>query len=273
MNITTEVMSGLYLLQPGRSYRGYMKSNVFLLDKRILIDTGPGGVRSPRHLLKALRDLKVTGLEYILFTHGHPDHTGGAKLVRESFGGKIAIGREESLWFEDSVKPDLYIKNGQELDDGKILCVHSPGHSPGHFCFYFPEKSILFSGDMVPGWGTTVIAPPDGDMRSYIESLQRLAKLPLLMLCPGHGPTMHDPEVKIKEVVRHRMEREGQVYACLEEKRGTIRAILSAIYPEVGSKMKPLARMQIVAHLLKLQKEKRAVKTGRGWKTCVVDSR
>ncbi len=267
MNITTEVLPSLYLFQPGKSYRGYMKSNAFLLDGRFLIDSGPGGVRSQGRLLKALETLEVERLDYLLLTHGHPDHIGAAKLIREKFGARIAIAREECARFGRDLDPDICLAPGQELENGKVRCIHTPGHSPGHYCFYFPERSILFSGDMVPGWGTTVISPPDGDMQSYVTSLRNMALLSLSLLCPGHGPPMHEPKIKIEEVIRHRLEREKQVHACLGESHHTIKDILGKIYPELGSKLRPLARKQIVAHLLKLQKEGRARKTARGWKS------
>lgn len=267
MNITSAVLPDLYLLQPGKSYRGYMKSNVYLLNKTILIDSGPGGIRSPRRLLKALKALKVQRLDYLLLTHGHPDHTGGARLIKEAMGGKIAISREDAsrLHSKEGVNGDVFLENGKKLYNGKVLCLNTPGHSQGHFCFYFPERSILFSGDIVPGWGTTVISPPEGDMHSYIKSLQGLNRLPLKLICPGHGPPIQEPQTKIEEIIKHRLERENQVLSCLKEGRNSIRATLQQIYPELGKKLRPLARRQILAHLLKLEKEGLARKTGRGW--------
>ena len=103
-------------------------------------------------------------------------------------------------------------------------------------------------------------------MQSYIKSLQSMAQLPLSLLCPGHGPPIHEPAIKIEEIIRHRLEREKQVYSCLEESNHTIKDILGKIYPELGKKLRPLARKQIVAHLLKLQKEGRVKKTAHGWR-------
>jgi glyoxylase-like metal-dependent hydrolase (beta-lactamase superfamily II) len=115
---------------------------------------------------------------------------------------------------------------------------------------------VLFSGDNALGMGTTAISPPPrGDMARYIESLRRMQALDAALLCPGHGPIVHEPNRKIQELIDHRRERDEQVLALLQEGKGTLTQLVRGIYPELERRLERMARGQILSHLYKLERE------------------
>src|SRR4030088_2525765 len=101
--------------------------------------------------------------------------------------------------------------------EARLLAIHTPGHRFDHLCFYLEKARILFAGDMISGITTNVIAPPDGDMLDYLNSLKRLQELDIAEIVPGHGPIIHDPQAKIAEYIAHRQQREQQLIEALEE--------------------------------------------------------
>src|SRR6185503_17179509 len=116
-----------------------------------------------------------------------------------------------------SFVPDVVVRDG-DIIDGKgfvVECVHTPGHTSNHICYALKEGRALFSGDHVMAWSTTVIAPPDGDMRDYLRSLEKLLGRDDAIYWPTHGGPIRDPKPFVKAYLAHRKEREEQILAAL----------------------------------------------------------
>lgn len=242
---------------------GLFPPNVYLLlgGEAILIDSGEDkeAVVPPR--LRYLEELRVRP-RYILITHGHPDHWGGALKISQACGAQILAHPSEKKPPPPGTQP---IEDGFKLELGNwtIQAIHTPGHTPGSMCYWIPQIGALFTGDSVLGIGTTVVRPREGDMGQYVASLQKLLPLPLKIIYPGHGPTVKSPLAKLQELIQHRQERESQVIACLEKGLGRPDELVAEIYPEVSGRIKKMARDQVLANLAKLQREGKVIKKGR----------
>jgi glyoxylase-like metal-dependent hydrolase (beta-lactamase superfamily II) len=140
--------------------------------------------------------------------------------------------------------------------------LHTPGHESGHCCFYEGGDRVLFSGDNILGYGTAVIHPPDGNMTDYLQSLERLLGFDISLILPGHGPLIGKPEAKIREYIKHRMEREQQVLAALRSGRQTIGDITQLIYKDMSAALQRVAEFSVQAHLEKLMHEGRVKSEG-----------
>ena len=154
------------------------------------------------------------------------------------------------------------LSDGQiiDLDGGvRLQVIGSPGHSVDSICYYLEEEGVLFTGDTLLGVGTTVI----GDLAAYRESLQRLVELPnLKVLCPGHGPLVHDARERLQTYIEHRNMREEQILTVLE--RGepvTSWQIMEEIYPDVNKRLRRAADGNVRTHLSQLQQEGRVTVT------------
>jgi glyoxylase-like metal-dependent hydrolase (beta-lactamase superfamily II) len=165
---------------------------------------------------------------------------------------------------EYRVTGDILVEDGDVLDIGGIHLemVYTPGHSPASICVYVKENKILFTGDHILGIGTTFVDAPEGDMTQYVDSLKKLLKYDARLICPGHGPPIHEPERKIKELIAHRQERESQVLVSLRRGRKTVARLVAEIYPELDQRLLELARRQVLAHLRKLVRENKVSVAG-----------
>ncbi|MBI4289027.1 MAG: MBL fold metallo-hydrolase [Chloroflexi bacterium] len=245
-----------------KRHPGLFPPNVYLLlgPEPVLIDSGEGKEKIVGPRVKYLQDMGVKP-RYILITHGHPDHWGGAVKIREVSGAKILAHRSEKKPPEGTQPID----DGFKLELGKwtIQAIHTPGHTPGSICYWAPQLGALFTGDSILGIGTTVIRPKEGDMGRYVESLKKLLPLPLKVVYPGHGPAVNSPLPKIEELIRHRQEREVQVIGCLKKGVDKPDELVACIYPEVSGRIKKMALEQVMAQLAKLQREGAVVRKGR----------
>ena len=226
-----------------------------------LIDAGHGDEQAAQARIAYVRNLNCR-LRYIVLTHAHRDHIGGAKLIRENTGAEITAHAAEVG--RATITVDRIVGDGDmlSLNEARLEVIHTPGHSPGHICIYLREERILFSGDQILGTGTTALRPPEGDMAVYIDSLRKLLNYEIVLICPGHGPPIRDPKRKIQELIQHRLEREEQVLAGIRQRKVTVRALVEAIYPELDRRLFFAAEGQVLAHLIKLEREGVVSSTG-----------
>jgi glyoxylase-like metal-dependent hydrolase (beta-lactamase superfamily II) len=130
--------------------------------------------------------------------------------------------------------------------------VHTPGHTSNHLCFALPDSGILFSGDHVMGWSTSVIAPPDGDMAAYMASLDKLLGRADAVYWPTHGPAITEPQDFVRTFIAHRREREAGILDCLRAGVGRIEAIVERLYIGLQPGLRRAAGRSVHAHLIYL---------------------
>ncbi len=199
------------------------------------------------------------GIKRILITHGHSDHMSGAIALRTRTHSPIYAFSHESVPFADELLAD-----GTTIPVGtdELRTLYTPGHRFDHVCFLLDRQRTLFAGDIVAGTGTVVIAPPEGDMLDYLNSLARLESLNLKEIVPAHGPLINSPQAKLAQYIEHRLQREQQILALLETSSHTdahamtIASIVATIYADVDPALHQMAALSILAHLLKLEREK-----------------
>ena len=224
-----------------------------------VIDPGPD---LPEHVDALLASLAGETITHILVTHTHNDHSPAAKSVKEATGaptygfGPHAGGREPSAeeggdW---NFTPDIVIGDGDEIRGNKwrFEAVHTPGHTSNHICFALPDSGILFSGDHVMGWSTSVIAPPDGDMAAYMTSLDKLLPRPDKVYWPTHGPAITEPQRHVRAFIAHRREREAGVIDCLKAGLERIDGMVERLYVGLDPKLRGAAGRSLMAHLVDL---------------------
>jgi len=258
------------------AYAGAYSPNVYVVTDRgraVLVDSGLPDESSARGSIDYVAGLGCR-VELIALTHHHFDHAGGAPMLAEAFDSPVGMDvKEERLLSEArkrrpealgertlTVERRLADRDIIDVGSLRLRAVETPGHSAGHLCFFLEEQRVLFSGDNVLGLGTTAIPPPPwGDMGQYVRSLERMQALEATLLCPGHGPLVHQPQEKIAELIEHRRERQEQVLSLLREGETTVDGLLRGIYPELAPRLVGMAKGQILAHLCKLRDEGRVV--------------
>ena len=253
-----EIAPNVHLI-PVEAYRvfGMYAPNIYLVVGReaILIDSGYQDKELPGVILEYLNGLVQSRISHIFITHPHPDHIGGCQRIREITGANVVIHSCSNEYARrQGLEADTLVEDGDILNISgiEIEIIHTPGHTSGNMCPYLKKEGILFTGDHVLGVGTTVIDLTDGNMAKYVNSLTKLLNYNINLICPGHGPLIRNPELKIKELIAHRMDREEQVLSCLIRGKGKVPEILSVIYPELDIRLLDMAKMQVLAHLQKL---------------------
>jgi glyoxylase-like metal-dependent hydrolase (beta-lactamase superfamily II) len=246
-------------------------TGVYILGMRdvVVIDPGPD---MPEHI-DALKDaLQGRRVTHILVTHTHSDHSPAARPLKEWSGAKTyAFGPHGSGKAEEGARveeggdmafaPDVRVKDGDVIEGNgfAVECVFTPGHTSNHMCYALKEEQALFTGDHVMGWSTTVVTPPDGDMRAYMASLRKLLPRDDRTLWPTHGAPIRDPKPFVQAYIDHRLDRETQILACLRDGVATIPEMVARMYADVDKRLHPAAARSVLAHLIQLTEEGRVV--------------
>ena len=258
------------ILAPNASAMTHWGTNSYVVgeDDVVVIDPGPDDDRHLAALRTAIGDASVAA---ILITHAHKDHTALApRLAQEVAAPVIAFGPPEAgrsvimerlalsgrtgggEGVDTDFVPDRRMADGETLEIAghRIEAVHTPGHFPGHLSFSCGE--VLFSGDHVMGWSTTLISPPEGDLAAFLASCQKLAARGETQYLPGHGPAVRDPRHLLASLIRHRNDREEQILSALVQGPATPRGLALRIYDGLGPDLLPAAERNVLAHLIDL---------------------
>jgi glyoxylase-like metal-dependent hydrolase (beta-lactamase superfamily II) len=230
-----------------------------------VIDPGPDDPEHAAAVLAALADAPVAA---ILVTHAHRDHSGGAARLGALTGAPVlghgdpAAGRRAPAWaggggegIDPDFVPDRRIGDGALVEGPgwRIEALHTPGHLGDHLAFVWAAAGALFSGDVLMGWSTTLISPPEGDLSAFMASLDRLARRAEAVFYPGHGAPLRDPAGMIAWQRAHREERTAQLVAALEGGPLDIEGIVAAIYAGLDPALRAAAGRTVLAHLVELE--------------------
>ncbi len=245
----------------------YKGSNTYILgtaDGLAVIDPGPEDEAHTAAILKYAGKRRIT---HVVITHTHRDHTDGMPALLAATGAKTAgYGRRApnrgtkstspsgSEFVDQDFIPDIPLLDGETLQgaDWSITALFTPGHAPDHLCFAFGDTGVLFSGDHVMGWNTSVVAPPEGHMGDYIRSLEKLTPRSDTLYLPGHGGKVEDPQRLTKAFLLHRRMREQAILECIRNGTNTAKTIVPVIYKGLDPKLINAASLSVLAHVAHL---------------------
>ena len=266
-----ELERGLRRLRaPNAAPMTFTGTNTYLLGERhvAVIDPGPHDMGHLAAILDAVGAGEVTA---ILVTHSHLDHSPLARPLADATGAQV-LAAGDSAWGRSDIMrrlaadgslgggegvdpdfvPDAKIGDGAILEspEWRIEVLETPGHMANHLSFAW--NGALFSGDLVMGWATSVVSPPDGDMTAFYRSLERLMSREDRTYYPGHGESVTDPAARLAELYAHRRAREAAILDALAEAPATAAALAAAIYTDIDAALMPMAERNVLAHLIDL---------------------
>ena len=238
-------------------------TNTYILGTRVvaIMDPGPD---DPAHIAAIVEAVGGRPVSHIILTHAHGDHSDGIPLLAETIKAPLAAygyeppearrrrtapdGREVGL---KSIRPDIVLRDRSTIagDGWKLEALFTPGHAPDHLCFALEGTGILFSGDHVMAWNTSVVGPPEGRMADYLASLERLRGRGDTLYLPGHGGKLADPERMVRGYLIHRRMREDAILGAVREKPRSIADIVALIYPGLDPKLTRAASLSVQAHV------------------------
>lgn len=242
----------------------YKGTNTYLVgtDALAIIDPGPDDAAHIEAICAAVGPRPVS---HIVVTHTHRDHVEGLPRLRRCYPDAEVCGygreapavprrRRDASGHEvvdQGFAPDRVLRDGDWIagSDWRLGAIYTPGHAPDHLCFALADRRILFSGDHVMAWNTSVVAPPDGRMADYLASLQRLVGRHDDMFLPGHGGRVNDPERTVRAFLIHRQWREQAILGAIREGHSTIDAIVALVYRGIDSRLVNAASLSVQAHV------------------------
>lgn len=221
-----------------------------------VVDPGPDAAGRPDLLLEALGGTEV---EAVCLTHAHADHAGCAAAAAAALGAPLAASPEalRRLGLEARPLEGRPLEDGDELpvDGGasRLRALATPGHSGDHLSFLWLPSRRLFTGDLVLGWGSSLVAHPDGSVGAYLASLARLVALRPSRILPGHGPPVEDAVARLEAYRRHRLEREGEVLEAARRGAADIAELRARVYGDLPDALRRAAELSVLAHLRHLR--------------------
>ena len=264
------------ILAPNPSAMTGPGTNTYVLGQGkdlVVLDPGPD---DPAHLAAVLAALTPQeSIGAIVVSHAHRDHSAGAPLLCSTTGapvlafGDAGSGRSATMrrlassglvaggeGVDHAFRPDALLQDGDILSAGskELRVLHTPGHMGGHICLALED--VLLSGDHAMGWSSSLISPPDGDMRDYTASLVRLSRMPWRLMLPGHGDAVFGANARLIALIQHRRKREAEIMTILDEGPTQIDRLTDRIYHDLPPTLRSAAQRNILAHLIDLSERK-----------------
>ena len=255
------------LVAPNPSLMTGPGTNTYLFgeDEVAVLDPGP----LIEDHIDRIQEVADAPIRWVLVTHTHEDHSPAASALASITGAQLlGMAAPEGKHQDATFVPDRVLEDDEELvtREFALRVVHTPGHASNHVCYLHSGMNLLFTGDHVIDGSTVVINPPDGNMKHYLQSLQRVRDLGCEALAPGHGEIIADPERLIDWIIGHRLEREAKVAAALAANPElTTHELVPHVYEDVDRKLYGWAERSLLAHLLKLEDDGAAARRCERW--------
>jgi len=271
VRITKPLENITCILAPNPGPMTYRGTNTYIIDNNELAIIDPGPLND-EHFDNILKVIDERPVKFIFLTHSHIDHSPLAKQLSNKLGTQIfAFGPSDSglskvmlLLIAEGYKslaegidndfiPDHFIKDGDKfiLGNKNIKVIHTPGHMGNHVCFQYDD--ILFSGDHVMDWATSMVSPPYGDLTQFMASCRMLQTKQFDLFLPGHGEPVRNPSERLNFIISHRLDREEQIISTIKNTPMTAIEITKIIYTEIDQRLIPAATRNVFAHLIDLK--------------------
>jgi len=259
------------LLAPNPSPMTYRGTNTYLVGETdiAVIDPGPASLAHLEALLAALA--AEQHVSHILVTHSHLDHSPLARDLQAATGapilafgpadaGRSPIMRELAAQglvgggegIDQAFKCDRCLSDGAIVTgtNWRLEALHTPGHIGNHLCFAYGD--MLFSGDHVMGWASSLVSPPDGDLTNFMASCRRLQRRRWQTFLPGHGDVIDAPDARLDWLIQHRLQREAAILTHLGAGPASASTLTSVIYSDTPAGLRKAAERNVLAHLVDL---------------------
>jgi glyoxylase-like metal-dependent hydrolase (beta-lactamase superfamily II) len=227
-----------------------------------VIDPGPD---DPAHIAALTHALRHESVTHIIVTHTHRDHSPAARALKAATGAPILgcgphvaarelalgeINRLDASADKDHA-PDIVLREGDSVEgDGwRLETIATPGHTANHLAYAWAQEQVLFPGDHVMSWSTSIVAPPDGAMADYMASLEKLRGRTEARYWPGHGGPVMEPQRYVRALIHHRRQREHSILGRVRAGNRAIPAIVAEIYPGLDPRLTGAAALSVFAHL------------------------
>ncbi|MCG7505385.1 MBL fold metallo-hydrolase [Mesorhizobium retamae] len=237
----------------------YHGTNTYLIeaaDGLYVLDPGPA--EDEQHFDAIVSAVGGRGAG-IIVTHHHSDHFGSVSRLRKAIGGKVLAAAN---FPEDTFLPDIALSDGDHV--AGLTVMHTPGHASDHLCFRRDDR-VVFTGDHVMTWNSSIVMLPDGDMAAYCRQLERLAEQDDLLYLPGHGPVLAEPKAYVRKLLEHRVRRDQAIREEIAKAPATVEEISRVLYGKTEKWLAWAAERNVEAHLDKLMKEGCVAQQGDRW--------
>jgi len=236
-------------------------TNTYIIGHNKIAVLDPGPVIASH--IEAILEATNNKIDTIVVTHTHDDHSPAAKVLADTTGALLIGATFHDDGYQDlTFRANKSIKHRELLggDEWTLEAIHTPGHVGNHFCYLLREEEMVFTGDHIMEGSTVVIIPPSGDMTEYMDSLQLLKQYPIKSLAPGHGHLIEQPMDYVNYLIQHRLKRERKVMdALIKNGETSLNELTKVVYDDVDSSLHMIASISLWAHLLKLEKEGKAL--------------
>ncbi|MGI3165710.1 MBL fold metallo-hydrolase [Pseudooceanicola sp. 200-1SW] len=247
-------------------------TNTYLLGQGAEIAVIDPGPEDPAHLRAILAALAPgQRVSHILVTHAHLDHSPLSRALAAETGapvlayGPALAGRSDVMTrlaragelgggegTDHAFAPDQSLADEAWIQgpDWALQALWTPGHFGNHLCFALGD--VIFTGDLVMGWSSSLVSPPDGDLTDFMASCRRLRARPARLFLPGHGAPVETPAARLDWLIGHREMREAQLIQALAAGPASAPALAARVYTDIAPALLPAAARNVLAHLIDL---------------------